>query len=458
MGFDPKAFKKKTAGVLGLGKSGRAAAKLLSAKGFKVLGSDSRPRAEVLKALGPLAKKISWEGGKHTDRLLKCSLIVKSPGLSPSLPILRKAREKDIPVFSEMEIGLAYSKTRDIVAITGTNGKTTTTTLTAEIFKAAGKHVVVCGNIGQAFCDEAVKTKAKSILVAETSSYQLEDSSAFHPRAAAVLNVTADHIDHHGSMGNYLAAKGKAFVNMGPGDFGVFNAADPLCMRLARTTRAKALLFGLSKDHARLHSWYEEPNIIVQLWGKKPFRLRPPKLPGRHNLENAMAAALLAASRGVKPAAIQKAFNKFKGVEHRLEECGTIAGLRCVNDSKATNVDSTMVALRAFAEAPGAAKNIFLILGGLHKGGPYTPLRGLVEKVVKAILTIGSAARKIDEDLGGAAPIFPCVNLATAVETAFKIAGKGEILLLSPACASFDQFKDYEDRGRRFKALAAAQR
>jgi UDP-N-acetylmuramoylalanine--D-glutamate ligase len=168
-----------------------------------------------------------------------------------------------------------------------------------------------------------------------------------------------------------------------------------------------------------------------------------------------MAAALLALSRGLKPAAIQRAFKAFKGVEHRLEEVGTFKGLRCVNDSKATNVDSTLVALRAFLDAPTASKNILLRLGGLHKGLPYTPLRGPVERGVKAILTIGSAARKVEEDLGGGlVPIFPCGNLATAVDTASKIGAKGEILLLSPACASFDQFKDFEDRGTRFKDLA----
>lgn len=445
MGFDPKSFKKKTASVLGLGRSGQAAARLLLGKGFKVFGSDKRPRAELKTALGKLAAKISWEGGGHTERVLKSSFIVKSPGLPPTLAVLSKAK---VPVFSEMEVGLAYSKSREIVAITGTNGKTTTTELTAAVFKAAKKHVILCGNIGLPFSDEAPKAKTSSVIVAEASSYQLEDSVDFHPRAAALLNVTADHIDHHGTMEKYLEAKAKAFRNMGPGDFAVFNANDPLCMKVARETRAEKLFFG-EKDAGRVHAWHEDPFIIVQLRGKKPIKLSPPKLPGRHNLENAMAAALLALCRGVKPAAVQRAFKAFKGVEHRLEPCGTLAGLACINDSKATNVDSTLVALRSFPES----KTLLLILGGLHKGMPYTPLKGEIERKVKAVLTIGSAARKIEEDLAGLVPVFPCGDLATAVDTAFKIGFKGETLLLSPACASFDQFKDYEDRGRRFKEL-----
>jgi UDP-N-acetylmuramoylalanine--D-glutamate ligase len=186
---------------------------------------------------------------------------------------------------------------------------------------------------------------------------------------------------------------------------------------------------------------------------KKTIALIPPKLPGRHNLENAMAAALLAFARQIKPAAVQKAFKTFKGVEHRIEPCGTVRGVACFNDSKATNVDSTLVALKAF-EKDG--KRLLVIMGGLHKGFSYAPLKPWLEKTAKAVLTIGSAARRIEEDLSGTVHIFPCSDLATAVTTALQVASKGDLLLLSPACASFDQFADYEDRGRRFKALVAA--
>ncbi|MDE2143046.1 MAG: UDP-N-acetylmuramoyl-L-alanine--D-glutamate ligase, partial [Elusimicrobia bacterium] len=215
---------------------------------------------------------------------------------------------------------------------------------------------------------------------------------------------------------------------------------------------AERLYFGTKAAH--VHAWEEGGKLHFRLPGaKKEAVLIPPKLPGRHNLENALAAGLLGFARGIKPAAIQRAFKSFKGVPHRIEDCGTARGVRCVNDSKATNVDSAMVALKAFE--PGG-KRLLLIMGGLHKGSPYAPLKPWIEKTVKGILTIGSAARRIEEDLAGLVPVFPCGDLATAVDTALRIGAKGDVLLLSPACASFDQFRDFEDRGDRFKELVRA--
>jgi len=450
--FEPKLFRKKLAGVLGLGKSGQAVARLLVKNGFRVLGSDVRPRAELKKVLKGLPPKVKWEWGGHSDRLLECSFVVKSPGLKPGLAILAKLAEKGVPVYSELEIALAFSKAKGVVAITGTNGKSTTTALTAEIFKAGlprGRKAIVGGNIGIPISSAVPAAKASDVIVLEASSYQLEDSVHFEPRAAAILNVTADHLDHHGSMEAYVAAKAKVFREQGPGDACVFNADDPIVYKLSRECPSQRLYFGTKGPH--VHAWEEKGKLHFELpaW-KKPVALAPPKLPGRHNLENALAAGLLAFARGIKPAAVQRAFKAFKGVEHRIEECGTVRGVRCVNDSKATNVDSTLVALKAF-EPMG--QRLLLILGGLHKGSPYAPLKPWIEKTVKGILTIGAAARRIEEDLGGLVPIFPCGDLATAVDTALRVAAKGDVLLLSPACASFDQFADFEDRGRRFKAL-----
>lgn len=458
MRFEPKAFKKKKACVIGLGKSGQAAAKLLAKKGFKVFGSDSRPSKELKKTLGRLPASVTWEGGGHSDRVLKCAFAVKSPGLPPHLPVFSKLKAAGLPVFSELEVALAFSKCREIVSITGTNGKTTTTVLAAEIFRKARRRTFVCGNIGVPISELAPKAGARDLIVMEASSYQLEDSRHFHPQAAAVLNITADHIDHHGSMARYIEAKAKIFREQTPSDSCVFNANDAIVMKLSRRCAAKRLYFGM-RGHGPVNAWSDKGRLFFKLPGaKKELALVPPALPGRHNLENAMAAALLALSRGVKPAAVQAAFKAFKGVEHRIEEAGVHRGLRCVNDSKATNVDSTMVALRSFADdSNGAAPRLLLVLGGLHKGLPYTPLKPLIEKTVKGILTIGSAARKVEEDLSGVVPIFPCGDLQTAVDTAFKIGSKGDVLLLSPACASFDQFKDYEDRGRQFKDLVGRQ-
>lgn len=450
MKFDPKSFKKKKACVIGLGKSGLACAKLLAKKGFKVFGTDTRPKKELKAALGRLPKSIIWEGGGHSDKMLSCAFAVKSPGLAPHLPVFAKLREAGIPVFSELEVALAFSKATEIIAVTGTNGKTTTTALTAEIFSQArrpGRRVHVCGNIGRPISEAAPAAGKKDVLVIEASSYQLEDSRCFRPSAAVILNITADHLDHHGGMARYIDAKARVFRDQTASDFCVFNAADPLTLKLSRRCRSRRFYFG---PKGPVQAWVEKGKIRVKGPGLPEAAFTPPDLPGEHNLENAMAAALLALGRGLKPAAVQKGFKAFKGVEHRLEEAGSFRGLRCVNDSKATNVDSTLVALKALSEAD---KSILLILGGLHKGSPYTALRPYIERRVKGILTIGSAARKIDEDLAGAAPIFPCGDLKTAVQTAFQIGSKGDLLLLSPACASFDQFQDFEERGRRFKSL-----
>ena len=454
--FDPKSFKKgKTAGVLGLGRSGVAVAKLLTKKGFKILGSDSRSHADLKKSLKGLPKGMKWEWAGHSDRLLKCAFVVKSPGLKPNLPILAKLDEKNIPVFSELEIALFYSKAKALVAITGTNGKSTTTAMTYEIFKAGlpkGRKAIVGGNIGIPISAVAPASKPKDVLIVECSSYQLEDSRHIEPRAAAILNITADHLDHHGTMDAYLAAKQKIFTEQGPGDACIFNADDPIVYKLSRSCPAERLYFGAKAPH--VHAWEEGGKLRFKLPGwKKELALIPPKLPGRHNLENAMTAALLAFARQLKPAAVQKAFKAFKGVEHRIEPCGNVHGVKCFNDSKATNVDSTLVALKAF-EKDG--KRLLVIMGGLHKGSSYAPLKPWLDKTAKAVLTIGSAARRIEEDLSGTVHVFPCGDMATAVTTALQVASKGDALLLSPACASFDQFTDYEDRGRKFKALVAA--
>lgn len=450
--FDPKVFRRKAAGVLGLGRSGRSVARLLARKGFKVLASDSRPRKTAADAAKGLPASVKVEFGGHSDRLLKCAFVVKSPGLKPDLPVLARLAEEGVPVYSELEIALAFSKAREVVAVTGTNGKSTTTALTWEVFKAGlgrGRKAVLGGNIGIPISEVAPAAGAKDVIVVECSSYQLEDSAHFRPSASAILNITADHLDHHGSMEAYVAAKTRVFREQSPGDACVFNADDPHVYKLSRECPSRRLFFGAKAPH--VHAWEEGGKLRFKLPGaRKELVLLPPRLPGRHNVENALAAGLLGLARGVKPAAIQKAFKAFKGVEHRIEEAGTYKGIRCVNDSKATNVDSTLVALKAF-EPQG--KRLLLVLGGLHKGSPYVPLKPWIEKTVKGILTIGSAARRIEEDLSGLVPIFPCGDLATAVETAFKVGAKGDVLLLSPACASFDQFQDFEDRGRRFKAL-----
>lgn len=448
--FDPKAFRRKRACVLGLGRSGIAAARLLARKGFAIFVSDQRPRAELKKAAAGLPRGALWEGGGHGERVLRCGFAVKSPGMPSGAPVLARLREAGVPVFSELEVALAFCPPVELVAVTGTNGKTTTTELAAAAFRAARRRVHVGGNTGTPLSALVSGVRRGDTLVLEVSSYQLEDSRWFAPDAAALLNVTPDHVDHHGSMDAYIAAKERIFRDQGPDAWCVFNASDPIAMRLSRACSSRRLFFGRAPSSA-VAAWPEGKGLALRLPGAKKARAvaRPP-IPGDHNVENALAAALLAAARGVSPAAISRAFRAFEGVEHRIEDCGSVRGLACINDSKATNVDSTLAALRSLPERAG---RILLILGGLAKPGGFAALRPAVAASAKAVLTIGSAAARIETDLAGSTHIFPCGTLETAVDTALKIAAKGDTLLLSPACASMDQFVDFEDRGRTFKRL-----
>ncbi len=449
-GFDPRVFKGKKAAVLGMGKSGLSCAKLLAKKGFSVAGSDLRPLGELKKSLGRLPGEISLVGGGHARGLAGCRFAIKSPGLKPDAPVLVDLKSRGMPVFSELEVALAFSKSENMAAVTGTNGKTTTATLLRDLLQKGlprGKKAILCGNVGTPACDAAPDAKKGDWIVLEASSYQLEDSRFFRPRISVLLNITPDHLDHHGSMDAYLRAKAKVFMEQRREDFCVLNADDAAVVKLARPCRAQKLFFGMNPGPG-LSAWAAKGKIWIK-WGKAaPAVLAAPNLPGEHNLQNAMAAALAARAAGVKLSAIASAIKAFKGVEHRIEDAGTFRGIRCVNDSKATNVDSTLVALKSF---PEGEPRLLLILGGRGKGSPYKPLRPHIEAKVKAIFTIGEAAAAVENELGDLKPLFPCGDLETAVKTAFQIGSAGDVLLLSPACASFDQFRDFEDRGQQFK-------
>ncbi len=448
--FTPKAYKGRKAVVLGLGRSGLAAAKLLARKGFRVFVSDSRPRRELRDIANKLPEKIKWEAGGHSDRILDHHFIVKSPGIPHHAPILAKARAAGMPVFSEVEVALSFAPKVRVVAVTGTNGKTTTATMTAAAFKSARKKVHLLGNIGQTVSGSISKLKKGDTVVLEVSSYQLEDSRHFKPDAAAIINVTSDHLDHHGSMQAYMEAKARIFRRQDRDNFAVFNADDALSLGFTRECRARKLFFSRTPSN-RTAAWLEKGKINLRLQGeKKTHKIPPPKIPGEHNLENAMAAALLAACQGVKPTAIAKAFKNFKSVEHRLEDVGKVGKLLCLNDSKATNVDSSIAALRSLDDRAG---KILLILGGLQKPGGFKALRPHIENRVKAVFAIGNAVGKIEEDLQGVTHVFPCTTLEQAVQVAYQIGQKGDSLVLSPACASFDQFDSFEHRGDVFKSL-----
>jgi UDP-N-acetylmuramoylalanine--D-glutamate ligase len=449
--FEPGKFKDGRALVIGAGKSGAACANLLAAKGYAVLLTEKKKAFEVREKLKGLSKKVKVETGGHSPAVFGCAFAVKSPGMSRSNPLIKALGKKRIPVFSEIEVALAFSA-GTLLAVTGTNGKTTTTMLLGELMKAAlkrkSRRALVCGNVGIPAAAVAAKARPGDAVVMEVSSYQLEDSSAIKPAAACILNITPDHIDHHGSMAAYIKAKAKVFREQDAEDFCVFNYEDVECRKLAKKCPSKALFFSSARRGGKLNAWARDGRLFFRL-GKLLFSVKPPDLPGAHNLENAMCAGLMALAAGAVRADLSAVFAAFKGVEHRIEPAGTVRGVRFVNDSKGTNVDSTVVALKAL----GGTRNIWLILGGLGKGLPYAPLLPLIKKSVKGVLTIGEDAPKIEAELAGAAPMVTALTMQNACREILQLAAPGDIALFSPACASFDQFKDFEDRGRRFKAF-----
>ncbi|ACC99060.1 UDP-N-acetylmuramoylalanine/D-glutamate ligase [Elusimicrobium minutum Pei191] len=447
--FKSSKFKGKKACVLGMGKSGLAAARLLAENGFSVLISDGGKR----EIPGNLHKNIEVETGGHTNKILDCGFIVKSPGISSNMPVLKKIKNKKIPIFSEIEISISFlPKGCRIFAVTGTNGKTTTTMLLSEILKQFiknkefNKNVFTVGNIGCPLAEVMSEIKQHDLIVMEVSSYQLEDSSYFKPYAATILNITPDHIDHHGSFKKYLDAKSKIFKFQTQKDIAVINSADKNCLKAAKNIKSKLYGFATTPlQQIRSHVFYDGDELVFSA-GE---RISPPKLPGIHNVENAMAASLLALAAGVDSQSIQQAFNKFKTVEHRIELLGIKKGISFINDSKATNIDSTIIALRSMPDG----KKTWLILGGQDKGSPYGVLLPLLETKCKKVLLVGQAAAKIKKDLPGYKYFNVCGTIDKAVEYAFNNAQKEDIILLSPACASFDQFNNFEERGKFFKQI-----
>lgn len=436
-------FKGRPVGIIGAGRSGLAAAALLRRLAARVFLSDQG------QITGAVPSGIRLEEGGHTARLLQNDLLIRSPGVPGHSAVLDEAFRRGIPVWSEMELGYRACRYKDLIAITGTNGKTTTTALVGEIFKAARRPTRVGGNIGTPLSALALRTTSKTVLVLEVSSYQLENIETFHPTLSAILNVTPDHLEHHGTMRAYAAAKARIFERQTRRDVCVLNADDPWCRRLAR--RCPATVFFFSRRRRLSKGVFFDRGDIVWRWGKRKgrWKLRT-HLPGPHNIENILASTAMAIAAGIPMAIVRKALSRFHGVEHRLELVRTLEGVRYVNDSKGTNVDSTRMAVASFLEP------LLVIMGGRGKGAPYAPLKPLMKKRVKRLLLIGEEASRIRRELAGAAPCEACGALPAAVQRARALAAPGDVVLLSPACASFDQYKDYEERGRHFKALVRA--
>jgi UDP-N-acetylmuramoylalanine--D-glutamate ligase len=446
--------------VVGLGKSGLAAALFLRHKGAQVTVSDIRSAESLAKEIPALLDEgIMVEAGGHgllTFR--RQDLIVVSPGVPLNTPELVQARNFGRPVIGELELAARFLKGK-ILAITGSNGKTTTTALAGEILKEAGYSTLVAGNIGLPVVGVIEESSDDTWSVLEVSSFQLESTEEFHPKIAVILNITPDHLDRHGTFENYALAKERIFAVEDSNDSVVLNADNARTAEAAARSHAPVYWFSAKHEVSR-GAWAQNGTVVYRSASdagpeaaiETILPLAKISLKGEHNVENVLAAVCAARLAGVTPAVIARAIEKFHAVEHRLEYVATINGVEFYNDSKATNVDATAKALASF---PGG---IHLILGGKDKNSDYTTLSPLLRERVRAIYTIGAAAAKIESHLRGVAPIHSCETLANAVGTAVAAARPGEVVLLAPACSSFDQFENYEQRGRVFKQLVADQK
>lgn len=438
--------------VVGLGRSGVASALFLQARGARVTVSDAKPQDQLSQEIPVLLDHgIAVETGGHGERTFRGQdLIVVSPGVPVDSPSLVQARALGEPVIGEIELASQFLP-KNIVAITGSNGKTTTTTLAGEIISAGGFPVAVGGNIGTPAISLVDRAKADAVVVLEVSSFQLETVQTFRPRVAVVLNVTPDHLDRHRTFAAYTDAKARIFENQQTNDYAVLNADDPTCVELANRSRAQVFWFSRKKE-VQQGAYLRDGRLLFRDAKQQHEIMLASEIPlkGAHNVENAMAAICVGALMGCEAEQIRAAVQNFKAVEHRLEYVATIRGVEYYNDSKATNVDATIKALESFPA------NIHLILGGKDKDSDYSLLNDLLQKRVKRVYTIGSAAEKIESQVGTVAEVDRSGTLETALRHAAAIAQSGDVVLLAPACASFDQFQNYEHRGRVFKEVVAS--
>ena len=442
--------------VVGLGKSGVASALFLKARGARVTVSDTKSPDQFRDEIPLLLDHgIVVETGGHGERTFRGQdLIVVSPGVPVDAPPLIQARASGEPVIGEIELAAQHLH-GPIVAITGSNGKTTTTTLAGDILTAGGFSTVVGGNIGTPAISLVEQAGRDTFVVLEISSFQLETIQTFRPRVAVILNVTPDHLDRHRTFQTYVDAKARIFENQQPSDYAVLNEDDPTCLTLADRTRAQVFWFSRKKE-VRQGAYLHDGRILFRdSAGQRAIMLVSEiRLKGAHNVENVLAAVCTGGLMGAPADNIRQAVSDFKAVEHRLEYVATIKGVEYYDDSKATNVDATIKALESFPA------NIHLILGGKDKGSDYTVLNDLLRQRVKRVYTIGAAAEKIESHIKGAAEVVHAETLDNAIRRANAVAQPGDIVLLAPACASFDQFQSYNHRGKVFKevvyALAAA--
>jgi len=441
--MDPKG---KKVLVVGLARTGIATAKFLKAKGSLVTATEVKPKEEMGEAVQALkGMDISTEwGGHQTEAFLKQDIIVVSPGVDLSIEPIQKAVEYGVRVISEIELAYHFIHV-PIIAVTGTNGKTTTTLLVGEMLKEDGRKVGVGGNVGEPLILFADGKDRWEVLVVEISSFQLEAIEDFRPRISVLLNITEDHLDRYPRYDDYIEAKVRIFANQNSGDLAVLNRDDPIIMQFREKVKAKKVLFSL-KEKLGKGAFSNGQTISLRLGGEgEEYSLAKTPLKGIHNVENMMAALTTARIFGCSKKSIQDVLNRFKGLEHRLEFVREIGGVRFYNDSKGTNVGSVVKSLQSFSEP------VTLIAGGKDKNGDLSPLEALIQKRVKHLILIGEAKDRMNRELGGLTDTVMAKTMEKAVLLAHQKAKAGEVVLLSPACSSFDMFKDYKERGKVFK-------
>ena len=435
-----KDIKNKKVTVLGAARSGIAAAKLLKAMGADVFVSDYSKK-ELIPDLEELG--IDYESGMHSARVFEADFVTLSPGISQKTEIVKEIRAKNIPVYSEIEVASWFCKS-PIIGVTGSNGKTTTTTLIGEMLKKKYDDAIVAGNIGQPFSSFVQNSREDSMAVVELSSFQLETIDTFEPRTAIVLNFAPNHLDWYETYEDYKAAKWRITKNLKESDLLIYNADDEEVTVRSRTLNCRKQSFSV-KGSGKADAYYEDGKLWFK--GKRLIDVNEMQIRGIHNYMNALAASLAALDAGVEMHQIAQALREFEGVEHRLEFVKEISGVKYYNDSKATTVESLWYALSSFT-AP-----IILIAGGKDKGSDFNKLNDLIAERVKQVVLIGKAAEKMQKTWQGIKPLTSALSLEDAVNKAAALAQKGDVILLSPACASFDMFRDFEDRGRQFKNI-----
>ena len=434
--------------VIGAARSGVAAAELLVRRGANVTLTDSRDTIQEDAQLLQAGVQLEL-GGHRTATLHNADLIVLSPGVPPTQPAIAAARAAGVPIMGELELASRWLRGR-VVAITGTKGKSTTTTLTGRMLEAGGHRVLVGGNIGLALSAQVDDSTEETIHVIEASSFQLEGVETFHPWIAVLLNFSPDHLDRHANLAEYAAAKARIFANQTPDDWALLNADDEDSHVLAQEARSRRLLFAVERDLPE--GVLVVNDAIVRRSGGGDQVLVPlssVKLLGRHLLADVVAAAAVASLAGVDAHAMTHAVETFTGLEHALEPVAEIGGVRFVNDSKATNIEAALRAIQSFE--PG----LVVVLGGRFKGGDFGDLRKALTERAASVVAIGEAASLVRQALAAAVDVHEAIDMVAAVRTAFAMASPGETVLLAPACASFDMFRDYAERGRVFKREVA---